>query len=74
MGLVLNYKAVRTARWLYVEYESGARELYDLQADPEQLDSLHADLRYREVRAALARMLLRLQDCAGADCRAPVSS
>ena len=71
---VLNYKAARTARWLYVEYESGARELYDLRADPEQLDSVHADPRYEGVRAKLRRALRRLQDCAGDDCRAPVSS
>jgi N-acetylglucosamine-6-sulfatase len=68
---VLNYKAVRTSRWLYVRYESGERELYDLQADPEQLHSLHADARYREVGEALKRVLKRLATCAGADCRAP---
>jgi N-acetylglucosamine-6-sulfatase len=68
---VVNYRAVRTARWLYVEYESGARELYDLQADPDQLQSLHAAPRYEQVRAALARIVTRLADCAGSDCRAP---
>jgi N-acetylglucosamine-6-sulfatase len=71
---VLNYKAVRTSRWLYVDYESGARELYDLQADPEQLESLHADPRYRMVHEKLRSVLQKLQDCAGADCRAPVTS
>jgi N-acetylglucosamine-6-sulfatase len=68
---VLNYKAVRTSRWLYVNYESGERELYDLQSDPEQLHSLHADVRYREVGEALERVLTRLATCTGADCRAP---
>jgi N-acetylglucosamine-6-sulfatase len=68
---VVNYKAVRTPRWLYVEYETGARELYDLWTDPEQLRSLHADPRYEQTRAALARLLMRLADCAGRDCRAP---
>jgi N-acetylglucosamine-6-sulfatase len=68
---VLNYQAVRTSRWLYVNYESGERELYDLGADPEQLLSLHADPRYREVREVLERVLTRLATCTGADCRAP---
>ena len=68
---VLNYKAVRTSRWLYVDYESGERELYDLKADPQQLQSLHADPRYGAVRAALRRVLGRLANCAGADCREP---
>ena len=68
---VLNYKAVRTSRWLYVDYESGERELYDLEADPQQLQSLHADSHYGAVRAALRRVLDRLADCAGAECREP---
>ena len=68
---VPNYRAVRTSRWLYVRYESGERELYDLRTDPEQLHSLHADPRFEEVLAALQRVLVRLADCAGADCRTP---
>jgi N-acetylglucosamine-6-sulfatase len=68
---VPNYRAVRTSRWLYVEYETGERELYDARADPEQLNSLHADPRFQEVLAALGRVLVRLASCAGADCRTP---
>jgi N-acetylglucosamine-6-sulfatase len=68
---VPNYEAVRTTRWLYVRYETGERELYDLRADPEQLQSLHADPRYRDVLTALQRELVRLAACAGAGCRGP---
>jgi N-acetylglucosamine-6-sulfatase len=68
---VLNYKAVRTSRWLYVDYESGERELYDLNVDAQQLQSLHSDPRYEAVRGALRRVLVRLANCAGADCREP---
>ena len=32
--------AVRTARFLYARYGTGERELYDLEADPWQLESL----------------------------------
>ena len=68
---VPNYRAVRTSRWLYVQYESGERELYDVQADPDQLHSLHADPRFQEVLAALQHVLVRLTNCAGANCRTP---
>jgi N-acetylglucosamine-6-sulfatase len=65
---------MRTDRWLYVEYKAGERELYDLLADPNQLDSLHADPHYQGVRGALQSALQRLQDCAGRDCRTPVNT
>jgi arylsulfatase A-like enzyme len=67
---VLNYKAVRTKRWLYVHYEDGESELYDLRVDPEELDSRHADPRYRPVVVVLRRLLARLADCTGSGCRA----
>ena len=36
-----SYAAVRTKTHKYVEYDIGERELYDLQADPYELESLH---------------------------------
>lgn len=42
-GMVPPWTAVRTAGWKYVEYVSGERELYDLETDPYELASLHAD-------------------------------
>jgi len=52
----------------YVEYESGEEELYDLDADPWELQSLHesADLL---LLAELRLKLAALKDCSGADCR-----
>jgi arylsulfatase A-like enzyme len=47
-------------RWLYVEYASGERELYDLRADRSMLLSLHADPATEAVRAALHVRLLEL--------------
>jgi arylsulfatase A-like enzyme len=66
---VLSYRAVRTDRWLYIEYRSGARELYDLAHDPDELHSHHADPRYAPVRRSLHRILMRLAHCRGAACR-----
>jgi arylsulfatase A-like enzyme len=67
------YSAVRTGRWLYVEYETGDRELYDLANDPEQLESQAANPAYGPTVAYLADALAKLRDCAGADCRESVS-
>jgi N-acetylglucosamine-6-sulfatase len=64
-----SYEAVRTSRWLYVEYRTGARELYDLQADPLELVSRHNAPALRTVRADLARRLAKLRKCAGQSCR-----
>ena len=63
------YTAVRTERWLWVEYDDGARELYDLAADPLQLRSRHAGKAFKDVRAELAERLARLRRCAGESCR-----
>jgi N-acetylglucosamine-6-sulfatase len=35
------YEAVRTETHKYVEYENGDRELYDLKADPHELDNVY---------------------------------
>jgi N-acetylglucosamine-6-sulfatase len=63
-----SYEAVRTSGWLWVEYRTGARELYDLKADPLELHSRHNAPGLRAVRADLARRLARLRTCTGATC------
>ncbi len=67
---VLTYRAVRTRRWLYVEYHDGERELYDLRRDPHELRSLHAERRERAVVRRLHVVADRLARCAGESCRA----
>lgn len=62
------YAAVRAGRYSYVEHSTGERELYDLQPDPYQLQSRHADPGYAAIRTALANRLHQLQSCAGANC------
>ncbi len=69
---VMSYRAVRTRRWLWVEYRDGARELYDRRTDPQELHSLHADAAYRPVRVALHRVLRGLARCRGVSCRRAV--
>jgi N-acetylglucosamine-6-sulfatase len=71
---VMSYRAVRTLRWLYVEYRAGPRELYDLTADPYELRSLDEEPGYRGVRTVLHRVLERLATCRGAACGRAVPS
>ena len=63
-------KAIRTERYLYAEYDTGERELYDLPRDPFELESRHASPAYVAIQAQLANRLHQLQDCAGTACRA----
>ncbi|GLZ28678.1 sulfatase [Lentzea sp. NBRC 105346] len=63
------YAGLRTPRWTYVEHSGGARELYDLQLDPYQLNSVHNDPRYAATRRALADRLATLRTCSGDVCR-----
>jgi hypothetical protein len=70
------YDAIRTGRWKYVHWfrdvdgnPADEEELYDLEADPFELDSLHASARHAEVKGDLARELASFKDCRGEDCR-----
>jgi N-acetylglucosamine-6-sulfatase len=57
------YVGVRTERFVYVEYRGGARELYDLGADPYQLDNLlggASSLRSERIARLLGRELREL--------------
>jgi N-acetylglucosamine-6-sulfatase len=68
-----HYAAIRTNRYMYVEHyaaeDAGATELYDLQADPYEVQSLHDDPAHAEVKAELAERLADLRQCSGASCR-----
>ena len=61
------FRALRAVDLSYVEYATGERELYDLQADPYQLENLAESTD----PAALERLSVRLaelRDCAEAGC------
>jgi hypothetical protein len=59
---------LRTTTWSYLEYGSGERELYDVVADPYQMQNLirGAD---PSLLAALAERLDALAGCAARQCR-----
>jgi len=66
---VPTYKAVRTKDALYVEYETGERELYDLANDPYQLENLYNRPTYSALLGRLQARLDALRNCGGKECR-----
>jgi N-acetylglucosamine-6-sulfatase len=68
-SIVPPYRALRTADALYVEYETGERELYDLRADPYALENLAVAGDPARLERFAVR-LTELKDCAAASCRA----
>lgn len=66
----LTFTALRNYRWKYVAHTTGEVELYDLERDPDELTSLHADPALAGVRTALAARLRALRICSGRGCRA----
>jgi arylsulfatase A-like enzyme len=67
------YQALRHPSFVYVQYNSGERELYDMRPgtanyDPYQLRSRHASSAYAQIRSQLATKLSRLRTCSGTSC------
>ena len=70
------YRALRTKKWLYVEWYGGTDhdyELYDMDADPYQLSNLlgppGGTSQYAATTDELHQRLAQLESCAGASCR-----
>jgi N-acetylglucosamine-6-sulfatase len=64
-----DFHGIRTQRYVYVEYKTGERELYDLDQDPYELQNVADDPGYDRVRARLALRLEKLDQCKGESCR-----
>jgi arylsulfatase A-like enzyme len=67
------FEAVRTERYIHVEYSNNQREFYDLAEDPFQLDNRRSDPAYADIRNDLAQMLDVFRTCVGAGCLATYS-
>jgi len=68
-GIIPRYSGVRTQTHTYIEYSTGEVELYDLAADPFQLDSIHGDAS-ADLIAELKELLDGLRDCSASGCAA----
>jgi N-acetylglucosamine-6-sulfatase len=60
---------VRRGPWSYNIYSDGEDELYNLDDDPYQLESLAGDPGLASLRASLKAELERLRTCSGASCQ-----
>jgi arylsulfatase A-like enzyme len=63
------FQGVEADGWKYIEYlGSSARELYDLGADPYELQNSASEAGAALKRAELASLLSQLRNCKGANC------
>ncbi len=62
------FQGLRTLRYKYVEYKTKERELYDLLADPYELNNL-AKTANGKMLNELSTRLRNLKNCSGQDCR-----
>jgi N-acetylglucosamine-6-sulfatase len=62
------FRAVRTETHKYVEYDSGDRELYDLQNDPYELRNVY-DSADPTLIEDLETRLVALKECSDDGCR-----
>jgi len=60
-----SWKGVTDGHYKYVEYVTGERELYDLQADPYEMTNLADDPSMAEIQATLAADLAKLMAPSG---------
>ena len=67
-GHSIPFRGVRTPHFVYIVYEDGERELYDLAADPYELDNRAGDPPYAATEAWLAQRTTDLETCAGTAC------
>jgi len=64
-----DYAGIRLGPYKYIAWPTGEKELYDLDRDPYELNSLHRDPNYFPIRNFLHRQMKRLTDCVGRVCR-----
>ncbi len=62
------FTGIRTKEYLYVEYETGEKELYDLKKDPYQLQNI-AVTADSSLLQKLSKQVADLKGCSGDSCR-----
>ncbi|MFH0864433.1 MAG: sulfatase [Candidatus Gottesmanbacteria bacterium] len=68
-GIIPAYAGLRTTDWMYTEYVTGSKELYNLVNDPYELENKANQAEYADIQNRLATKLSELSTCAGSSCR-----
>jgi N-acetylglucosamine-6-sulfatase len=63
------HKSVHTQQYMFTEYDTGERELYDLSADPYQLQSISRTANSEQLYSTLESRLNALRACSAEACR-----
>ncbi|GAB3248216.1 sulfatase family protein [Kineosporia babensis] len=61
-----DYAAIRTTEWLYIKYNNGQREYYDLLKDPLELNNIAGRVSKTRIRQ-LDTKLRQIRECSGQD-------
>ena len=64
-----DYAGIRLGPYKYIAWPSGAKELYNINRDPNELNSLHRVPNFFPIRNFLHRQMKRLTHCVGRECR-----
>jgi arylsulfatase A-like enzyme len=64
-----DYAGIRLGPYKYIAWPTGEKELYDINRDPYELNSLHEVPNFFPIRNFLHRQMKRLIDCAGRVCQ-----
>ena len=64
----MTFTGLRTRKYTYVEYATGEKELYDLDADPYQLQNVAGRPAYAAIQNTLATRLSSMRNCSGSAC------
>jgi N-acetylglucosamine-6-sulfatase len=64
-----DYAGIRLGPWKYIAWPSGEKEMYNINRDPNELNSLHRVTNLFPIRNFLHRQMTRLIDCVGRECQ-----
>jgi len=64
-----DYAGIRLGPYKYIAWPTGEKELYNINKDPNELNSLHNVPNFFPIRNFLHRQMKRLSDCVGRGCR-----
>jgi arylsulfatase A-like enzyme len=64
-----DYAGIRLGPYKYIAWPSGEKELYNINRDPNELNSLHRVPNFFPIRNFLHRQMKRLTSCVGRECR-----